>query len=274
MLSRNDRSHAVRASAGFTVVELLVVVTIMGVMFSMLLPSLAQSREVAKGLKCANNQKQIGLALMQYAGDNKAAAPFIKGLQREGWPTWTTVLGPYLGENGVMPGGKTLPVLLCPSSPFTKYYWQAGNPTPSNYGYGTYFNHYPSIDQESPIYVPNNGYTGVLQNTQPPRRMDKIKRPTQLLMTGEVVHCASGGGAPGSWASINIMSITIYNAFFAASHDSYWFGNQYAIGWWNNTVMMVHPSGTWNSLYADGHVAGESRMTMRGKPVGIYTDTW
>jgi prepilin-type N-terminal cleavage/methylation domain-containing protein/prepilin-type processing-associated H-X9-DG protein len=261
------------AAFAFTLIELLVVISILSVLVSLVVPSLKASRETAKSMLCANNQKQVALGLFQYSNDWKAAFPFVRNLQRDGWPSWNTLLGPYLGNttrytNGVWPN-----VMQCPSRPFDKSYWQAGNPTPTNYAYGTYFNWYPSSDNDSPIYIPSVP-TGVLQNTQPPRRTDRLRRPNLLLLTGEVPHAAANSGQPPAWAGINIMVININNAFFPPSGNSYWFADSLAIGWWNSAIMMPHPNATWNSLYADGHVVPETRAQINAKPAGIWTDTW
>ena len=58
-----------KKNRGFTLVELLVVIAIIGILASMLLPTLGRAREEARKAKCKSNLRQIGLGIQMYAND-------------------------------------------------------------------------------------------------------------------------------------------------------------------------------------------------------------
>jgi prepilin-type N-terminal cleavage/methylation domain-containing protein/prepilin-type processing-associated H-X9-DG protein len=68
------RSSAVRARA-FTLVELLVVIGIIALLISILLPALGKAREQGRNVKCKSNMRQIYIASMMFANDNKQRLP-------------------------------------------------------------------------------------------------------------------------------------------------------------------------------------------------------
>jgi len=84
----------------FTLVELLVVITIIGILIALLLPAVQSAREAARRLQCSNHLKQIGLAVLLYE-QHHGVYPMGRDATGDYALSWSFRLLPYLEQQAI-----------------------------------------------------------------------------------------------------------------------------------------------------------------------------
>jgi len=91
-----------RRTRGFTLVELLVVISIIGTLVSLLLPAVQAAREAARRANCQSNQRNLGLALLGYEGAKRSFPGFVNSVGVSDLrASWIVSLFPYIEENNL-----------------------------------------------------------------------------------------------------------------------------------------------------------------------------
>jgi prepilin-type N-terminal cleavage/methylation domain-containing protein/prepilin-type processing-associated H-X9-DG protein len=228
--------HGTAARKGFTLIEILVVITIISLLAAILFPVFARAREKARQASCMSNLKQIGVAAAMYAQDyDEMYLPATPGgcdfgSNRTSCFTWQNLAFPYV---------KNTQLFMCPSGP-----------SPSKIDYNPW--PYPGASVAYSSYTYNaittsvwpSGYSSLytgFYKANGPLSLAAVQSPATKIFILD----AAGGATYSEPRVADYRSQS--DSFSGATPSTYEGGSTY-------TRVSARHSGGFNALYADGHV--------------------
>lgn len=226
------------AEKGFTLVELLAVIAIVGVLAAIVITSVSKVRESANSSACLSNLRQIASAATLYSSDNKGRlVPIANGTGASDAYTWRGLLMPYLGNS------PDLAVLRCPSDVNTSGMDKQRFLAPPSYG----------INGTGGLHDYLRG-ANVRNNT-----VNLIRNPAKSIFVTDIGNSTNPAASPSQWVQQDVGGSFGYATFPSA-------------GAWsaaNNWNAFPRHKGRVNTVFYDGHACAlDVQADLVGHPPG------
>ncbi len=272
----------------FTLVELLVVISIIALLIALLLPALKNARAATRTTLCLSNDRQVAVALLSFAADhggrmvpayNWDTNPAIAQWQRGNVPTgfWRVIEGGYLpasienipNQNGSMYNNlRYNPVLQCPETQKQVSLWDQ-----------TFSRHEYKNDQV--VDLPgglNADYSQAVNLSNANKSARNVEGHFGVFST-YILNTPYGGNDFSKWgmrdrwpfqtSAGDGRGIGPSLSAFTKPSDTWLMADGYfwSVGLWCGTVYR-HPNNSAAFVYADGHAASHSISDINGRPAG------
>src|SRR5438105_14467144 len=137
----NDKSRRTRARLGFTLIELVVVIGILGILSLIVVAAVVRVRDAAAQLESKNNMRQLALAVHHFADSHRGRLPLVPQSWQIGNTAFPTPhepslfirILPYLEQGNVRRGPGSFPVVPIFLSPADPTAWEGAGAGLSSY---------------------------------------------------------------------------------------------------------------------------------------------
>ena len=242
---------------GFTLIELLVVIAIIAILAAILFPVFQKVRENARRTSCASNERQIGIALIQYVQDSDEIFPLSSYAMPGTTPYPLSPLGGgivdaqrYGWVESVYPFVKSSKVFACPDVT-NGALWSGGSwstwPIGVNYAInGWIANHHNNHNNSGDTTHVGNGSSALAQ----------FDFPSSTIMLSEI-----GNGAADSYVS------EYFVQGWGGDYNDDWISSNLSSATYSANSVNKHSNGS-NYAFVDGHVKFIAASSLGGVPGG------